>query len=110
MYSQYDDTQYPHGQELGPVRGQITVDPSGSPARYPFMPYYGSKGPDSAQLAAAMSQRISYCGEFGGMGNPEAMYNQGWNSMMAGQGYMGPHVGKPGPYGMQVGLFMFKMI
>lgn len=98
MYSPYaGDTQYPHGPELGQMRGQVPVDASGSPARYPYMPYYGPKGPDSAQLAAAMSQRPPYGGDYG-MANPEAMYSQGWSSMMAGQGYMG---GKP-PYGMQV--------
>lgn len=104
MYSQYGDTQYPHGPELGTIRGQTPVDPSGGPARYPYMPYYGSKGPDSAQLAAMMSQRPPYGGEFSSMANPEAMYNPGWNSMMAGQGYMGPHGGKPASYSMQVRL------
>ena len=99
MYSQYGDAQYPHGPEVGPMRGQVPVDSSGGPARYPFSPYYGSKGPEGAQL---MSQRPPYPGDYGGMGNPEAMYNQ-WSSMMSGQAYMGPHTGKPGPYGMQVG-------
>lgn len=99
MYSPYaSDAQYPHGPELGPMRGQIPVDPAGSPARYPYMPYYGHKGPEGAQLAAAMSQRPPYGGEYG-MANPEAMYNQGWSSMMGQGGFMG---GKPGPYGVQV--------
>lgn len=98
MYSPYTgDAQYPHVPELGPMRGQMPVDASGSPARYPYMPYYGPKGPDGAQLAAAMSQRPPYAGDYG-MANAEALYNQGWSSMMAGQGYMG---GKPG-YGVQV--------
>ena len=103
MYSQqYGDTQYPHGPELGPMRGQMPVDPPGAPARYPFMPYYGPKGPDGAQFAAAMAQRPPYGGDFSSMGPPEAMYGQGWgNSMMAGHGYMSPHGGKPGSY-MQV--------
>lgn len=98
MYSPYaGDTQYPHGPDAGPMRGQVPVDPSGGSARYPYMPYYGPKGPDGAQLAAAMSQRPPYGGDYG-MGNPEAMYGQGWSSMMGGQGYMG---GKPGVYGVQ---------
>lgn len=102
MYShQYGDTQYPHGPELGPMRGQMSVDPSGGSGRLPYMSYYGSKGPDSAQLAAAMSQRPPYAGDYGTMGSP-AMYNPGWNSMMPGPGYMGPQSGKPGHYGMQV--------
>ena len=100
MYSPYpSDTQYPHGPELGPMRGQMPVDAAGSPARYPYMSYYGHKGPEGAQLAAAMSQRPPYGGEYG-MANPEAMYNQGWSAMMAGQG--GYMAGKPGPYGVQV--------
>ncbi len=100
MYSPYaGDAQYPHGPELGSMHGQIPVDPSGAPARYPYVPYYGPKGPDSAQLAAAMAQRPHYSGEYP-MGTPEAMYNPGWSSLMAGQaGYMG---GKPGHYGVQV--------
>lgn len=101
MYSQYGDSQYPHGPELSSIRGQVPVDPSMGHARYPYMSYYGSKGPESAQLAAAaMAQsRPHYGGEYGVMSNPEAMFNQGW----PGQGYMGPHSGKPGgPYGMQV--------
>ena len=111
QYSQpYGDTQYPHG-ELGPMRGQVPVDPAGAPARYPFMPYYGSKGPDSAQFAAAMShQRPPYGGDFSSMPTPEAMYGQGWgNSMMPGHGYMGPHGGKPGSY-MQVSNIDFFFV
>lgn len=103
MYSQYGDTQYPHGPELGSMRGQLPIDPSGGPARYPYMPYFGSKGPDAAQLAGGMPQRPPYGGEFSSMGNPEAMFNQGWGSMMPGQSYMGhPAAGKHTPYGMQV--------
>lgn len=102
MYGHYGDTQYPHGPEIGSMRGQVPVDPSGGPARYPIMPYYGSKVPDSAQLAAAMAQRHPYGGDFSTMGNPEAMYGPGWNSMMSGQGYMGPHSGKQGPYNISM--------
>lgn len=99
MYSNYaGDTQYPHGAEIGSMRGPMPVDPSGAPARYPYIPYYGPKGPDGAQLAAAMSQRPPYGGEYA-MGNPEAMYAPGWNSMIAGQAYMSSHGGKP-PYNM----------
>ena len=105
MYSHYGDSQYPHGHELGPIFGQMPVDPSMGPARYPYMPYYGSKGPETAQIAAAAMthSRPHYGGEFAGMSNPEAVFNQGW---MPGQGYMGPHTGKPGPYGIQVGQLL----
>lgn len=106
MYSNYaGDTQYPHGAEIGSMRGPVPVDPSGAPARYPYMPYYAPKGPDGAQLAAAMAQRPPYSGEYA-MGNPEAMYGPGWNSMMAGQAYMSSHGGKP-PYNMQVRVFFY---
>ena len=107
MYSNYaGDTQYPHGAEIGSMRGPMPVDPSGAPARYPYVPYYGPKGPDGAQLAAAMSQRPPYGGEYP-MGNPEAMYGAGWNSMMASQAYMSSHGGKP-PYSMQVRNFFTR--
>lgn len=98
MYSQsqYGDPQYPHGPELGPMGGQVPMDPSMNPARYPYMPNYGSKGPDGAHMAA-MANRPPYGSDYGVMGNPDPMYNQNW---MLGQGYM-PH-GKPSPYGMQV--------
>ncbi len=103
MFGPYGDAQYPPGPELASMRGQMPVDPSGGPARYPFMPYYGK---DGAQMAAAMAHRPPYAGEFGGVGNPEAMYNQGWNSMAPGQGYMALHA-KQGPYAMPVCLHYY---
>lgn len=111
MYrQQYPDAQYPHGPELSSMHGQVPVDPSGASARYPFMPYYGPKGAESAQFAAAMSQRPSYGGDYSSMGTPEAMYGQGWgNSMMPGHGYMGPHGGKPGSY-MQVSFLRLHFL
>ncbi len=101
MYSQsqYGDSPYSHGPEMGAMGGQVPMDPSMNPARYPYIPNYGSKGPDGAHMAA-MANRPPYGSDFGVMGNPDPMYNQNW---MLGQGYIGPH-GKPSPYGMQVRL------
>jgi len=86
---------------MGPMSGQVPIDPSMGPSRYPYMHHYGSKAPDSVHMAA-VANRPPYGSDYSMMGNPEQMYNQSW---MLGQGYMGPHAGKPGPYGMQVRLF-----
>ena len=102
MYPHYGDSQYPNGPELDPMHSQMPVDPSLS-SRYPYMPpYYGSKAPENSQLAAAMAAhgRPHYGGEYGVMSNPEGVYNQAW---VPPQNYVGAHVAKPSPYGMQVG-------
>ena len=109
MYPQH---VYPPGPEYAPGQGQMSVEASRSPARYPYMPYYSSKGPEHSAYGGMVGGGLPpghpYSGKHPrGLPGQELMYGQNWNSMMQGQGYMGAppmKVDMGGPYGMQVKL------
>ena len=86
-------------------------DASRSLARYPYMSYYGSKGPDhvgyGGMVGGTMPPGHPYGGKPRGLSGRELMYGQNWNSMMQTPGYMGAppmKVDMGGPYGLQVKL------
>ena len=105
---------YPPGPEYAPGQSQMGMEASRSPARYPYMTYYGSKGPDPSAYggmvgAGGMAPGHPYAGggKPRGLSGQELMYGGNWNSMMQAPGYMGApsmKVDMGGPYGMQVKL------
>ena len=109
MYPQH---VYPPGPEYAPGQNQMAMEASRSPARYPYMTYYGSKGPDPSMyggiVGGAMPPGHPYgVGKPRGLSGQELMYGGNWNSMMQAPGYMGAppmKVDMGGPYGMQVKL------
>lgn len=109
MYPQH---VYPPGPEYAPGQTQMGLDASRSPARYPYMPYYGSKLPDhggyGGMVSGGMPAGHPYGGKPRGLAGQELMYGQNWNSMMQSPGYMGApsmKVDMGGHYGgMQVKL------
>ena len=88
------------------------MEASRSPARYPYMAYYGSKGPDPNAYGGMVGGGMAPGHPYGGgkpraLSGQELMYGGNWNSMMQGPGYMGApsmKVDMGGPYGMQVKL------
>ena len=103
---------YPPGPEYTPGQSQMGMEASRSPARYPYMTYYGSKGPDPSAYGGMVGGGVPpghpYAGgKPRGFSGQELMYGGNWNSMMQGPGYMGApsmKVDMGGPYGMQVKL------
>ena len=103
---------YPPGPEYAPGQTQMGMEASRSPARYPYMAYYGSKGPDPSAYGGMVGGGMAPGHPYGGgkpraLSGQELMYSGNWNSMMQGPGYMGApsmKVDMGGPYGMQVKL------
>ncbi len=103
---------YPPGPEYASGQSQMGMEASRSPARYPYMTYYGSKGPDPSAYGGMVGGGMPPGHPYGGgkprgLSGQELMYGGNWNSMMQGPGYMGAppmKVDMGGPYGMQVKL------
>ena len=81
MYPQYGDGRYP--QEFTPGQGQMIMDPAASQGRYPYPVYYGSKGPDGAQIGgiAISSRGQQLGGKSRTVMTAEGSYGQNWGPM-----------------------------
>ena len=88
MYPQYGDARYV--PEFGAAQGQLAMDPSASPVRYGYSPYFMAKDGRFSGMNMAPGMVQSYGGKPGAMVGHEGMYGQpGWNlAAVQGQPFM----------------------